>query len=97
MNGIHVGRRCFEHLASIHTFGHIRGDLCAKCFELVDEVVQIRYRGSGSMIPRQKEFVLNKRRWNGSETCVYKGVVSIIDIGDTINLMSCSVCKLDKE
>ena len=49
------------------------------------------------MIPRQKESVLNKWRWNWSETNVSKVVVAVIDTGKAITLWCRGVGKLDKK
>ncbi len=97
MRGIHVNRRCLEHLAGIHTLGHVTRELGAESSEFVDKVVKVSSGSLGSMIPRQEEFVLNKWRWNWGETNVSKVVVAIVYIGNAITLWCGGVCGLDKQ
>ena len=63
----------------------------------MDKVVQVTNGRLGSMIPGQEEFVLDKWRWDWSETNVSKVVVTFIDIGNAIALWSGGVGKLDKQ
>ena len=86
MGGIHVNWRCLEHLAGIHTLGHVTGEFSAESSEFVDKVVKVTNRSLGSMIPRQEEFVLNKWWRNRSETNIYKVVVTVVDVGEAVKL-----------
>jgi len=86
LRGIHENRRCLKHLASIHSLGHITRDFSAECSEFVDKVVQVTNGRLGSMIPGQEEFVLDKWWRNRCETDICKVVVTIVDVGESIEL-----------
>ena len=52
----------------------------------MDKVVKVTDRSLGSMIPGQEEFVLDKWWRNRCETNICKVVVTIVDVGESVEL-----------